>query len=230
MASEVRSGSTFFAELISYSFHKSYGEEFWDLSRELLSTLKDSSTRDEMLSITRNLYLNKSGYRSCKIMCAQLSIISREARKDQEIKDIFFGDNTYWIVFRRKNKIKQAISLAMARKSNIYHSYDADMKVSKADTVSMEDIDRALKAIAISDEYLKCFSKNFKNYIEIFYEDALEAQKQSVTDVITKLDMPFDISRLQIEEPKLKPYESLKKTELENRFIEWFSINYHSTQ
>lgn len=131
MASEVRSGSTFFAKLISSSFHKSYGEEFWDLSRELLSTLKDSSTRDEMLSITRNLYLNKSGYRSCKIMCAQLSIISREARKDQEIKDIFFGGNTYWIVFRRKNKIKQAISLAMARKSNIYHSYDADMKASR---------------------------------------------------------------------------------------------------
>ncbi len=51
-----------------------------------------------------------------------------------------------------------------------------------------------------------------------------------MTDVITKLDMPLDISRLQIEEQKLKLYESLKKTELENRFLEWFSMNYHSTQ
>ncbi|MEG3347956.1 hypothetical protein [Novacetimonas sp. GS1] len=73
-------------------------------------------------------------------------------------------------------------------------------------------------------------SSLFENHIEIFHEDAVKAQRQSMTDVITKLDMPLDISRLQIEEQKLKLYESLKKTELENRFLEWFSMNYHSTQ
>lgn len=228
IASEVRSGSTYIAESLAYSFSSSYNVDFWDAGKELFSGLTDSSSDTDVLQILDALGLNSAGMRSAKIMCASLSIICREIEKNRTLQEKFFGNEARWIVIRRRNKIKQAVSLATAISSNTWHFYgDVESSPDKSASVSNEAIYEALKMIVISDDYLENFSRMVARSAVIYYEDFIDNELSSLQRIINTLDLPFNSSNLKLSPAKLKKTAQDRKAEAENSFRRYFLENYH---
>ncbi|WP_155626350.1 Stf0 family sulfotransferase [Burkholderia diffusa] len=231
IASEVRSGSTFIAESISYHLNERFGYEFWDLAQERFSGLQAESTADEIIGIQSNLYLNPEGWASSKIMCKALSIIKRESENSEAVKDAFFGDNAYWIVIRRKNKIQQAISLAMAKKSGLYHYYgdpdDAPDNNISSDSVEIEE---ALKSILLSDIYLESFASTLPRdrRIEINYEEFVDNKIENINKIKMLCNFPIDKESInEINLAKIKQTAQSEKQTARIKFVDWFLKNYY---
>ncbi|WP_334034155.1 Stf0 family sulfotransferase [Burkholderia cepacia] len=231
IASEVRSGSTFIAESISYYLNERFGYEFWDLAQEKFSGLHAESTANEIIEIQSNLYLNPEGWASSKIMCKALSIIKRESANSEAVKDAFFGDNAYWIVIRRKNKIQQAISLAMAKKSGLYHYYD-DPNNAPDNNISPDsiEIEEALKSILLSDVYLESFANTLAQdrHIEISYEEFLNHKIENINKINMLCNFPIDKETTnEINLAKIKKTSQSEKQKARIKFVDWFLENYY---
>lgn len=228
IASEVRSGSTYIAESLAYSFSSSYNVDFWDAGKELFSGLSDSSSDKDVLQILNGLGLNSAGMRSAKVMCASLSIICREVEKNPMLNQTFFGDDARWIVIRRRNKIKQAVSLATAIASNTWHFYgDTESSPDKTASLTNEAIYEALKMIVISDDYLENFSRMVVRSAVVYYEDFIDNELSSLQWIINTLDLPFNSLELKLSPAKLKKTAQDRKAEAENSFRRYFLENYH---
>ncbi|MGT0247066.1 Stf0 family sulfotransferase [Burkholderia pyrrocinia] len=231
IASEVRSGSTFIAESISYYLNERFGYEFWDLAQERFSGLHAESTADEIMEIQSSLYLNPEGWASSKIMCKALSIIKRESANSEIVKNAFFGQNAYWIVIRRKNKIQQAISLATAKKSGLYHYY-GDPNDAPDNNVSFDpaEIEEALKSILLSDIYLEAFASALPQdrYMEISYEDFLKIKSEYINKINMLCDLPVDDEIAnEVNLAKIKQTAQSEKQVAREKFIDWFLENYY---
>ena len=230
MASEVRSGSTFIAESIAYELNKNCGYEFWGLTHEKFSHLSGDSDPAEILSTLSGLYLDKCGFASSKVMCKALSIIHREANKSSEVREAFWGDNTYWIVVRRKDRIKQAISLAVARKSQTYHFYDNPDKAPDRDmTVSDKEISDALQAICLSDVFLETFAQSLpeNRSISIFYEDYMKDEVGHLNKIHALCGFePIEADKY-VNLAKLLPTGKQAKQQANVQFRNWFLENYY---
>ncbi|MDN7443029.1 Stf0 family sulfotransferase [Burkholderia cepacia] len=231
IASEVRSGSTYIAESISYYLNERFGYEFWDLAQEKFSDLHENSTEQNIMEIQSNLYLNPEGWASSKVMCKALSIIKRESRKSEIVQDAFFGQNAYWIVIRRKNKIQQAISLAMAKKSGLYHFYgnpeDAPDNGISSDPAEIEE---SLKSVLLSDIYLESFASTLPDNrcIEIYYEDFLKNNGNNINKVNDLCNFTTDeeiTGKLNLA--KIKQTAQTEKQATKAKFIDWLLENYH---
>lgn len=234
MASEVRSGSTYIAESISYFFDKQYGVDVYNLANELFTSLTDLSQSPDIVNLTTKLYQDQYGWRASKIMRASLSIIVREARKSAEIRELFFGKNVLWIVVRRKNKVKQAVSLAIARATGNYHNYDSsvDLAVNFRDSAhAMAEIQSALEAIILSDIYLETFKEKLHKtrFVEIYYEDFIKNEKHYMRKVCRLCGHSFLEDELAYRNlSKLIPTLKDLKDDLEARFKSWLLENGHS--
>lgn len=227
IASEVRSGSTFAAEVLSYTINKWIGEEFWDLTQEKYSSLEDISSAKDIYKIYKDSWTNKLGFTCAKIMCAALSIINREAMKDKILYDYFYGERSYWIIIKRRDKISQAVSLAYARNDGIYHSYSEHTN-SIGTSVSMGEVDAALKAILVSDTYLEAFQTQPKNWIEWHYEDILNNKMAFVRDAFDLISLDYD-ERQEVADINLKRLSGTEKDRTVINFKQWFLQNYHRT-
>ncbi|MEM8514816.1 LPS sulfotransferase NodH [Massilia sp. MP_M2] len=231
IASEVRSGSTYIAESLAYSFSDSFKVDFWDAGKELFNQLSDSTDADQIESILSSLGQNSIGIKCAKIMCASLSIICREVKRNPELYDHFFGQNACWIIIRRRNRIKQAVSLATAIASDTWHFYD-DPKTSPDNKVSIsnESIYDALKMIILSDDYLENFSHFVEKSTTIYYEDFIGNELEVLKNTINKLGLPFDEQLLTISPAKLKKTGQPLKSEAERAFREYLLENYHQVE
>lgn len=231
IASEVRSGSTYIAESLAYSLSDSFKVDFWDAGKELFNVMTDATSASEIENLLSGIGKNSVGIKCAKIMCASLSIICREVRKNPHLHDEFFGMNACWIIIRRRNKVKQAISLATAIASDIWHFYgDPNSSPDNSVSISNEDIYEALKMIILSDEYLDNFSKIVDKSIVIYYEDFLGHEAELLKDTIQKLDLPFNKEDLAISPVKLKKTAQFLKSEAENSFRIYLSENYHRVE
>lgn len=226
LASEVRSGSTYIAELISYSLNASFGYELWDLASEHLRNLNDYSTAADVHARISSLWLSPQNIRSSKVMCAALSVISRWTRRNPELKQRVFGDSAKWIIVRRRDKIRQAVSLAVARQSGVFHNYDssaADDEVS----VSMKDVEDALSAVILSDEYLRLFSAVPNQCATVFYEDVLEDPNAVLGNALTNIGLLERPGDFELSAVKIAPDHQRQKTALQESFSEWLLENHH---
>ena len=234
LASDVRSGSTYIAESLAYFFDKQFGYSFYDLTKEHLSQVNDFSSEKEIMEIYNALFLDKSGWASSKLMCASLSIIVRESRRSISVQSAFFGQAAFWIIVRRRDKIKQAVSLAMASKSGLYHYYgDGEKSLDNKYQIGKQEIQDALKKIELSDTYLTIFKQLIPDtqYIEIFYEDFLDNEFK----FINKVCQLFGFGNLAdadgyVNLAKLRPTATEKKFRYAEEFKFWFLENYHPTQ
>jgi len=230
VASEVRSGSTYFSENLAYRLENDFGFSFFDVTREKFNTLCDSSTAKDIADIADNLFLDISGWAASKIMCGSLSVIMRECSRSNDLKMKMFGEHAFWIVVRRKDKIKQAISLAFARQSGIYHHYDTNNNDPDGE-VELEsyELRSALKAIEMSDQYLTVFSETLpKNrFVEIFYEDFCENIDKTLERIYNQMGFEFLPKSKNENLSKLLPTSVDKKVAYEDKFKEWFLENYH---
>ena len=233
IASEVRSGSTYIAEAIAYHFHNVYGYSLFDLTKEHFAKLNERSTSDEVLRIYDSLYLDPRGWAACKIMCQSLSIILRESRKSESVNHSFFGANSHWIIVRRRSKIEQAVSLAFARESGIWHSYAVDDSGLEAPIVRPNDVEDALRAILLSDTYLEAlagFIPENKKWV-LHYEDFL-ASPSSFIERLYPILAPSHMGDqvAYVDETKIRRNAFAAKHRAVAEFGSWLTENYHAVE
>ena len=229
IASQVRSGSTFAAELIAYHFDKLFGFKLYDLTKEHFSSLDDRSESGDLQKVIDALYLDSSGYVCAKVMTESLSVISKIANSEPSIAEQFFGKNAYWVLIRRRDRIRQAISLAYAEKNNVFHSYVGDSDTKAPLIPTCVEINDALRKILNSDVYLDALSTRFGGqYVEFYYEDIINNVPGYLTCVAKLCD--FDASRIGVvtaDIAKIKVDFSREKRISYTEFLNWFLCNNH---
>jgi LPS sulfotransferase NodH len=223
MAAEVRSGSTYIAETLAYSFSASFGIDCWALARENFAPLNEDSRPETVRALLGQLYINQAGFRSSKLMVKDMGALFRAADAGPALRDEFFVDDCAWIVVRRRNKVRQAVSAALAAASGTYHYYggsgpDPDSAVD----LPMELVREAMVAICLSDDYLAMLAARLSRSITVYYEDFLADPAGWVTAIINQLRIPVDVSQLQMAPPKLTPTSQSRKADLEQAFADYF--------
>jgi LPS sulfotransferase NodH len=229
IASEVRSGSTYFAESLAYELGSNFKFATWNLTREHFSFLDNHSSSDDIIKTWSGLYLDACGFSTAKIMCKALSVIHRHASIYKEVQQAFFGENTYWIVLRRRNRIKQAISLAMANKTGIFHYYGEAENAPDNDTiVTIEEIESAMRMISLSDIYLEAFASTIpvSHIVSCFYEDFMEDEVSWLNRVHAMCGFPMIEQSTYINQAKLKPTANEAKRAAYAQYRQWFLMNY----
>jgi LPS sulfotransferase NodH/transposase-like protein len=233
IATEVRSGSTFIAESIAYHFNGATSCGFFDLTKEHFGYLNAKSSSGEILAKFKSLYTNQCGWAATKILCAALSIIVREARKDEALKQEFFGPNTYWVIVRRRRKVLQAVSLAYAKRTGDWHVYAPEEGSGNKPVVQFNDTEEALRAILLSDTFLETFSNLIANdrKIEVYYEDFLEQPDALISRLYDLLGVDRPAEGLQYKnETKLIPTAVEAKRQSVSDFHHWFLENYYAEE
>jgi LPS sulfotransferase NodH len=223
MAAEVRSGSTFIAETLAYSFSESFGVECWTLAQENFAPLNDDSRPEIARALLENIPDNQVGFRSSKLMVKDLGALFRAMDADIALREEFFADDCGWIVVRRRNKVRQAVSAALAAASGSYHYYgglgpDPDSAVD----LPMELVKEAMVGICLSDDYLAVLATRLPRSITIYYEDFLADPAGSLKAIINQLHIPVDVERLQIARPKITPTSQRRKADIEQAFADYF--------
>ncbi len=233
IASEVRSGSTFVAESIAYHFEGIFGDVLFGLTKEHFANLNETSTHAEILTRFNSLYLGHQGWVATKIMCAALSIIVREARKAESLMHAFFGSNTHWIIVRRRMKVRQAVSLAYARKTGDWHVYSTAQTDANKPNVILKETEDALRSILLSDIYLEAFSNLIASdkKIEVFYEDFLSDPSPLIEHVYDVLGLAKPNGGVKyVDTTKIRKESANQKQQSENGFNTWLVENYYPVE
>lgn len=217
------------AELLSYTLDASGGGEAWELTKEQFRHFNDRSTPADVAESISALWLSPQAIRSAKVMCSALSVLIRCARADNALHDLAFGSRAKWIVVRRRNRIRQAVSLAMARKTNQYHVY-APVEDERPVDVSLQEIEAALRAVIMADCFLESFLTIPKVCCELFYEDVLADPAGAIRRALSDLGLVTDPKTFSFSEAKLVPERQFRKAELERSFRHWLLENNHRTE
>ena len=225
MASEVRCGSTFIAETIAYELNKSCGRELWGLAKEKFSFVDEDTSADEILNTWSALYLDGSGFASSKLMCKALSHIHRLAGDSDPMREAFFGENAYWIVVRRQDRIEQAVSLALALKTNTFHHYgDPELAKDKTAELTLEEMDWALKAVSLTDIYLQTLAASLpkERTLSIDYNDFVADEAGYLEKVHALCGFPPFDRATYVNESKIKRTGRDVKQFYVEQFRQWF--------
>jgi len=220
------------AECLAYHLDHQFGYSLYALANEYFARLNDTSTEADVMEIYSSLYRDKSGWTSSKAMCGSLSILVREARRSAKVNSAFFGTSAFWIIVRRRDKVKQAASLALARAAGFYHYYgDVTVSPDQAHQISVRQLEDALRAVELSDTYLDVFRQHLQDgqYIEIFYEDFLESEAKFISQIreFMGLERLADFSSYE-SLAKLKSTAHKTKADCVQGFKFWLLENYHA--
>jgi LPS sulfotransferase NodH len=229
IATEVRCGSTFVAESLSYEAHENFGFHLWDLAKEHFAFLSDETTPEQLLTTWRALYLDVSGFVASKFMCRALSFLHRLARISEDAHDAFFGEDSYWIVIRRRDRVEQAVSLALATKTGTFHHYGhAEPATDRHTQLTLEEIDWALKAVALSDVYLESFFSSLprERRVCLYYEDFVVDQVTYLNQIHELCGFPALDAAAYVNMSKLKPTGRDIKNAASAQFKHWLLENY----
>ncbi len=229
LASEVRSGSTYLAETIAYALHERCGLALWDLAQEHLSRLGEDAQPDEALQVAQSLYLDASGFAATKLMCKAVSVINKLAAQSEPVRETFFGDHAFWIVLRRRDRLKQAVSLAMAEKSGVYHHYgDAEDAADRDIQLEPAEIEAALRAVCLSDVFLEGFAAALPapRVVSLYYEDFLRQEAAWLNRINAMCGFPALDVASHAGRAKLQPTAQREKQAALEAFRSWFLQNY----
>jgi hypothetical protein len=230
LASEVRCCSTFVAESIAYELHEYFGLEMWDLARETFGDIDDDTDSGEWLSRWRGLFLDPaSGFVASKFMCRSLSFLHRVAARTPAVSEAFFGPNAYWIVLRRRDRLEQAVSLAAARKSGAFHHYgDPDQAGDRDVELTLEEMDAALKSVALSDIYLQTFAESLppERVTQLFYRDFVADEVASLNRIHAMCGFPPPPVERYRNGSKLARTGQDAKRRAREQLRDWFLANH----
>ena len=231
LAGAVRSGSTYVAEEIAYRLQRDAGFQFFNLTRDFFATLTANSTAADVQRIYSGLFLDGSGWASSKIHCAALSIITREARRDATLHKAFFGPKARWIIVRRRDKIAQAASLAVARATGAWHVYSKPEHAAVPE-IGIAEVEAALRSILLDDVYLEAFCHNIipRHMIRVDYEDLVAGGRAVTAAAIDLCGLHVTLRRERDPQVAkiLRTTKSLKSG-LAQKFAMWLGENYHDT-
>ncbi len=225
IASDVRSGSTALGEIVAYTLFKINNLHLWDICKEHFSALDDTSTPEDITAILNTLSVDPLGsVRTSKLMVSSLSVICRYSYIPS-IYDEFFGQNTYWIVLTRRNVLRQAISLAFAEQTGLYHEYEA--RPDSGEHPSMQKIKDCLHSVILSNLYLEMFEHKCRNKLVLEYESFERDPGIPIRWVLENLNLQPDIHESEICTPKLRKTDQSSKQLLEKEFADWLLKNHH---
>jgi LPS sulfotransferase NodH/transposase-like protein len=233
IASEVRSGSTFIAESIAYHFEAAFGATLFNLTKEHFSGLNEGTSSAEILARFNSLYLGRQEWVATKIMCAALSVIVRESRKADGLMQAFFGPDTHWIIVRRREKVRQAISLAFARKTGDWHVYGAAGADSDPTAATQKETEDALRSILLSDIYLELFKGLISSdrLIEVYYEDFLLEPARLIEHIHDVLGLVRPEGGVKyVDRTKIRRHALGTKLQSDRDFKVWLLENYHAVE
>jgi LPS sulfotransferase NodH len=230
IASEVRSGSTFIAESIAYHFEGIFGDVLFNLTKEHFADLSETASHTEILEKFNSQYSGHQGWVATKIMTAALSIIVREARTAESLRQAIFGSNVHWIIVRRRMKVRQAVSLAYARKTGDWHVYSTAQTGAHDAGVTLWETQDALRSILLSDTYLETFANSIASdqRIEVFYEDFLSQPSSLIEHVYDVLGLARPDGGVEyVDRTKIRQEATRQKRHSESDFNAWLLENHH---
>lgn len=227
IASEVRSGSTWVGELLAYFLDRHGLHTAFGLTQETFREMDMTSTADEACRLFDALWRDTTGLATAKLQCASLSLIYREAQHSAELMRRFFGPETAWIVLRRRDTLRQAVSLSAARRSARYHHYgdteaDADLGIGHRDT------DDALAAILRSDLFLATFAERnpCPRQLSCDYETIRRQPETFLRNTFKLCGWAFPADPGPLDLTKLKPWADRSKAMATESFGQWLLCNY----
>ena len=227
IASEVRSGSTWVGELLAYFMAQHGMPVAFGLTQETFRELDQTSTAEQACRLFDALWRDPTGLATAKLQCASLSLVYREAQQSPELMRRFFGPDTAWIVLRRKDTLRQAVSLSAARQSQRYHHY-GDAQAEADLGVGHEQTDDALAAILRSDLFLATFAeRNPSARVLACDYGTIRRQPQEFLRAAFRLcdwDFPQDPGPADLT--KLKPWADRSKARATEEFGQWLLCNY----
>ena len=172
LLSEVRSGSTYAAELIAYNFGDQHGSEWWGLAHEPFQQLTEEATGADLRAALGAIAVTPGGVRPAMIKCAHLETIDVIVDRDPDLRDEFFGPRGHWLVLRRGDLLAQAVSLHCALCSGSFHDYAAVPSCTPCRGTIPEVLD-ALSMISRSEEVLRNCEAKVANCLGWRYEDII---------------------------------------------------------
>jgi hypothetical protein len=217
LASEVRSGSTYIAELIAYNLAAKFGGSIWGLTKEPLQPLSGNADPAHVRRLLAELPVSHAGLRAGMIKRTHFEWIEALSQEDPEFEQIFFGPDTYWILVNRRDVLAQAVSLNCAICSDTYHAY-TDLPVCEPCRATDDDLCAALAMIDGCDGVLDRIEARAMHRIRWCYEDVLKneaALLDSVHRFLFGMDGGFATTALQAV--KLVPCHSQAKASLRAR-------------
>jgi transposase-like protein len=232
IASGVRSGSTFIAESIAYHFQTVTDLDLFNLTKEHFDDLNNRSAAPEILRRLQSLWTNAQGWAATKIMCKSLSVMTRECECQSELKASLFGPGTYWIVVRRRDLIRRAVSLACAKWSGAWHVYEEGHNTDRGMPTVVESR-AALEEILLDDVYLEALSESIASdrLTEVFYEDFLSDPLPIIDRLHSMLGFPKTSGAVTFRDlTKIRPSDSDQKRRAVAEFKEWIRKNHHALE
>ncbi|MBY0255917.1 MAG: hypothetical protein K2X54_31800 [Methylobacterium organophilum] len=201
--------------------------DFWPLTKEGFASILEDPSHGVADNMLHCMYKNNVGYRSSMIKIGHLAAIFTSIGADREVRQKFFGDNSSWLIVRRRNLIRQAISLAYASRSGLYHYYgDADQAEDRNINISPADVMPHFKSIVASDAYLNVLERRLARHHTVFYEDFVEDPEFHVREIMRNLSLPGDLGQLVLGKPKLIPTAQDEKRMMELEFEELLLSGY----
>ncbi len=227
IASEVRSGSTWVGELIAYFLQQHTSHVAFGLTIESFRELNSESSATQVCDIFDSLWRDGSGLATCKLQCASLSVIFRESIASPAVRDRFFGPESVWIVLRRKDTLRQAVSLAAARKVNQYHHYEVAADDTGVDLGALEAND-ALGAILRSDIFLSTFAQRnpSPNLLCDEYNNVRRQPAEFLQSLFALCRWPYPEQVDRADLSKLTPWAERAKEQATEHFGHWLLCNY----
>ncbi len=163
-------------------------------------------------------------------MCPSLSIILRESRKSDPLNQSFFGPNSHWIFVRRRSKIEQAVSLAFARTTGVWHSYGGEDNSAESAALGPKLIEDALRAILLSDTYLEALASLIpeNRKLVLHYEDFLSNSQPYIARLHGVLAPPDVSDRVDyVDATRIQRIGTIAKHRAVLDFNAWLAQNYH---
>ncbi len=229
IVSEARGGSTYLAETLAYDLNETLGFQLWDLAKEYFRGLDEDTTADDVLQIWGALFLDRSCFVSAKMLCFSASHLCRLARVSPAVREAFFGPNAYWIVLRRENRIDQAVSLALARKTSVFHFYgDPDASPDRDVKLRPREVLNALSSVMMSDVMLEIFAQSLapENALSLTYEQFRADELGWINRIRSMCGWAERDPQTFVNRAKVQRTGREAKEKAKQRFLDYLLTNY----
>lgn len=232
IASEVRSGSTFVAEAVAYSAEQA-DVQLFDLTKEPFNDVDDSHGAADILARLSRLRDDCSAdefVTSCKWLVPALARAWQLSEVSESLAHVLFGPDTAWLVVSRQNVVGQAMSLAAARSTGLWHEY-GEPEVEKrpglaqaGDEAFVASTVDLVETLASSRVFLEVFADHVRDTAasvhEITYEAFLEDPSAQLTEIQRGLGLAIvDYAGVKIRRSPASRYPPGASADVRRRFI-----------
>ena len=190
IASTPRSGSHYLAHLLAATGQAGGPLEYFHSGHmERWSSLLASQNSSDLFKKLFSRRTSSNGWFGVKAHWTQFSPIYQ----NKDLMGLFRFEK--YIYIERKDKLAQAISLAIARQTNAWISHHHS---TNSPAYNFDQIQDAIRYLS-KEEYLwkNFFEKNDINYLKIFYEDLLLNPMNKVSDILKLLKIKSNLYDLK---------------------------------